>query len=251
MQAGRQGLGRQGLGRQVRSRQVGKAGSRQGRVQAGSRQVGKAGRQARQGLDRLMCLCRQASVGLIAQRAHTHTRTHTHTHTHTHTRTHTHTHTNTHTRTHTHAHTHTHTHTHTHHSLPAPLLCRAGLYVPTSDVDVVVQDSGCLNIQEGLRGLSVALSKAGVAKSIQARLGRAGAAGQMHACKAGQGKSMHARQGRGRARVCRQGRGRAGPRQIPTWACQGFPWTSIDQSINQITNGHIFSCPPPAPPPPP
>lgn len=42
-----------------------------------------------------------------------------------------------------------------------------GLYVPTSDVDLVILDSGCTNIQAGLQALAKALTKRGVGQSIQ------------------------------------------------------------------------------------
>lgn len=43
----------------------------------------------------------------------------------------------------------------------------AGLFVPTSDIDLVVMDSKCDNIQSGLKALATVLARKGVAKSIQ------------------------------------------------------------------------------------
>ncbi|KAL1206614.1 UTP:RNA uridylyltransferase 1 [Cardamine amara subsp. amara] len=43
---------------------------------------------------------------------------------------------------------------------------RTGLYLPTSDVDVVILESGLTNTQLGLRALSKALSQRGIAKNI-------------------------------------------------------------------------------------
>lgn len=42
-----------------------------------------------------------------------------------------------------------------------------GLYLPTSDIDMVILDSGCCDAQSGLRALAKALTKEGVAKNIQ------------------------------------------------------------------------------------
>lgn len=42
-----------------------------------------------------------------------------------------------------------------------------GLYVPTSDIDLVILDSGCTNIQAGLKGLAAALAKRKVGRAIQ------------------------------------------------------------------------------------
>ncbi len=42
-----------------------------------------------------------------------------------------------------------------------------GLYVPTSDIDLVILDSGCTNIQAGLKGLAAALAKKKVGRAIQ------------------------------------------------------------------------------------
>ncbi|EOA13184.1 hypothetical protein CARUB_v10026211mg [Capsella rubella] len=44
---------------------------------------------------------------------------------------------------------------------------RTGLYLPTSDIDVVILESGLTNPQLGLRALSRALSQRGIAKNIQ------------------------------------------------------------------------------------
>jgi non-canonical poly(A) RNA polymerase PAPD5/7 len=42
-----------------------------------------------------------------------------------------------------------------------------GLYVPTSDIDLVILDSGCSNIQAGLKALATSRGKRVVAQSIQ------------------------------------------------------------------------------------
>jgi hypothetical protein len=42
-----------------------------------------------------------------------------------------------------------------------------GLYLPTSDVDVVILDSGCQVRQDGLKALAKALTRNAVAKNIQ------------------------------------------------------------------------------------
>ncbi|GFR42624.1 hypothetical protein Agub_g3555, partial [Astrephomene gubernaculifera] len=42
-----------------------------------------------------------------------------------------------------------------------------GLYVPTSDVDLVILDSGCSNVQAGLKALAAALTKRNVGRAIQ------------------------------------------------------------------------------------
>jgi len=44
---------------------------------------------------------------------------------------------------------------------------RTGLYLPTSDIDVVIFDSGVKTPQLGLYGLAKALSQKGVARKIQ------------------------------------------------------------------------------------
>lgn len=42
-----------------------------------------------------------------------------------------------------------------------------GLYLPTSDIDVVILDSGCGDTQSGLKALAKALAKEGIAKNLQ------------------------------------------------------------------------------------
>lgn len=41
------------------------------------------------------------------------------------------------------------------------------LYLPTSDIDIVILDSGCCHIQSGLKALAKALTKEGVARNMQ------------------------------------------------------------------------------------
>ena len=43
----------------------------------------------------------------------------------------------------------------------------AGLYLPTSDLDLVILDSGCTDIVSGLRALANCLVRKGLAKAIQ------------------------------------------------------------------------------------
>jgi non-canonical poly(A) RNA polymerase PAPD5/7 len=42
-----------------------------------------------------------------------------------------------------------------------------GLYLPTSDMDLVVTDSGCMDVRSGLRALAQALARKGMAKNMQ------------------------------------------------------------------------------------
>ena len=42
-----------------------------------------------------------------------------------------------------------------------------GLYLPTSDMDLVVTDSGCTDVRSGLRALAQALARKGMAKNMQ------------------------------------------------------------------------------------
>ena len=42
-----------------------------------------------------------------------------------------------------------------------------GLYLPTSDMDLVVTDSDCSDVRSGLRALAAALSRKSMAKNIQ------------------------------------------------------------------------------------
>lgn len=44
-----------------------------------------------------------------------------------------------------------------------------GLYLPTSDMDLVVTDSGCGDVRQGLRALAQALARKGMAKNMQVR----------------------------------------------------------------------------------
>lgn len=53
-------------------------------------------------------------------------------------------------------------------AIPAPIICPcAGLYLPTSDVDLVVLDSGCSDIVRGLRAIGNKLVDGAMAKNIQ------------------------------------------------------------------------------------
>lgn len=45
-----------------------------------------------------------------------------------------------------------------------------GLYLPTSDMDLVVTDSECADVRQGLRALAQALARKGMAKNVQVRL---------------------------------------------------------------------------------
>jgi len=42
-----------------------------------------------------------------------------------------------------------------------------GLYLPSSDIDTVILDSGCTNAPDGLKALAMALSRRGLAKNVQ------------------------------------------------------------------------------------
>ncbi len=44
-----------------------------------------------------------------------------------------------------------------------------GLYLPTSDMDLVVTESGCHDVRSGLRALASALARKGMAKNMQVR----------------------------------------------------------------------------------
>ena len=47
----------------------------------------------------------------------------------------------------------------------------AGLYLPTSDVDLVILNSGCTDIVSGLRALAQSLVRKSLATGIQVSLG--------------------------------------------------------------------------------
>ena len=57
----------------------------------------------------------------------------------------------------------------THYTHPST---RAGLYLPTSDVDAVIMGSGCADIPQGLKALATALARRNMAKNMQ--VGRLG-----------------------------------------------------------------------------
>ena len=44
---------------------------------------------------------------------------------------------------------------------------KTGLYLPSSDVDLVIMDSGCRNEGDGLKALAIALSRRGLARNLQ------------------------------------------------------------------------------------
>ena len=44
---------------------------------------------------------------------------------------------------------------------------RTGLYLPSSDIDVVIMNSGCSNQADGLKALAIALSRRGLARNLQ------------------------------------------------------------------------------------
>lgn len=68
-----------------------------------------------------------------------------------------------------------------------------GLYVPTSDVDLVIMDSGCRDITSGLKALAAALARKQVAKSIQVSEWRSGGKGLAYRMRFGceAGKRVH------------------------------------------------------------
>lgn len=68
----------------------------------------------------------------------------------------------------------THTYTHPHHATPP--LPRAGLYLPTSDVDAVIMGSGCTDVPQGLKALATALARKNMAKNMQVCRGGVGGA---------------------------------------------------------------------------
>lgn len=44
-----------------------------------------------------------------------------------------------------------------------------GLFLPTSDMDLVVTGSGCGNVAQGLRALAQAFTRKGLVKNVQVR----------------------------------------------------------------------------------
>lgn len=44
----------------------------------------------------------------------------------------------------------------------------AGLFLPTSDLDLVILDSGCRDVRDGLRALANSLTRKGMVRQMQA-----------------------------------------------------------------------------------
>ena len=52
-------------------------------------------------------------------------------------------------------------------SCVCPVIIGAGLFLPTSDLDLVIVNSGCRDVRGGLRALANALTRKGMAKQMQ------------------------------------------------------------------------------------